>query len=244
MIKLSKGDAPLFLDQDKIDHLTEKFKSTGESVWQIEELKSALIGTSFGKCAFCECSLGNESKYMEVEHFRFKKKYPDEVVIWDNLLPSCRRCNGKKLDHDVVIKPIINPYEDIPAIHFTMQDYRLKHKTDVGLESIGVLDLNNSTRVVLSRFKIGEKLHEALIVAEDRLENFKINKTTRARNKFTNILEKLLLEAQPEAEYAATTATLLHKDKIYARIVTEAKINGLWSAELDKLHVRSLSLIL
>ena len=42
--------------------------------------------------------------------------YPDEVVDWDNLLPSCKRCNTTKGTHDVVTEPIINPFDIDPKI--------------------------------------------------------------------------------------------------------------------------------
>lgn len=242
MIRLERGEAPRCLNERNIDLLTEKFKNTGESVWQMDELKKTLYSSSFGKCAFCECKLGEESKYMEVEHFRYKKKYKDDVVKWDNLLPACRRCNGKKHDHDVMEYPIVNPYEDSPPEHFYMRNYRLVARTEKGGESIAVLDLNNSSRVVVSRFQIGEALNDMLLVAAERLDKFRQTGTARSRTAFLNTLENLLLEAQPDSIYSATTATVLHSDDLYVRLVSDAKMCDLWSADLESLHATSLAL--
>lgn len=244
MIKLTKGPAPAWLDSKKIEELTQNFKDNGKSVWHIPELKEALLKTSFGKCVFCECTLGEESKYMEVEHFKYKDKYDDDVMKWENLLPACRRCNGQKRSHDVVLDPIVNPYEDEPSVNFSLKNYRLKYKTPKGKESIEVLDLNNSSRVVLSRFRIGEQLQEALLIACERLKTFKENPRTASRNRFLSIFENLLKEAQPEAAYAATTATLLHEDEAYTELVLEAKSLNIWTEELEALHSASMTLAL
>ena len=109
MIKLERSFPPIFLTSIEVKRLTEEYKTTKNSVWNIVELKKALLETSYGKCAYCECDLTVESKYMEVEHFRDKDSYPDDVVEWLNLLPSCKRCNGAKGTHDTVIEPIVNP---------------------------------------------------------------------------------------------------------------------------------------
>ena len=75
------------------------------------------------KCAYCEGRLDLKSDYMEVEHFRDKKDYPNDVLIWENLLPSCKHCNGNKSSHDVVSEPIINPFVDVPREHIFLKSY-------------------------------------------------------------------------------------------------------------------------
>lgn len=242
MIRLEKGSEPTCYTTLDVGALIEKFIDTGESVWHIDELKEALRKTSYGKCAFCECELGVESKYLEVEHFRCKKKYPKEVLDWANLLPACRRCNGRKGTHDVEVSPIVNPYTDTPADYFVMRDYRLRSASQKGRDTIDVLELNNSERVVLSRFRIGEQLHEMLTVAADRLDTYKQNGSTKSKNRFLSMLEKLLGESQPAAAYAATTATLLHSNEIYNRLETECRMLGIWSEEIQRLHENSSKL--
>ena len=107
MIELNRVVKPSYLTDEKISELTAEFKASGKSVWNNEQIKKPLLESSHGKCAYCECDLRKESNYMEVEHFEDKNHNPDKVVIWNNLLPSCKKCNGAKGAHDVISEPII-----------------------------------------------------------------------------------------------------------------------------------------
>lgn len=244
MIKLERNFHPLCLDPERSRQLTDDFKATKSSVWNFDELKNALLDTSHGKCAYCECNLRKESKYMEVEHFRDKDSHPDDVVKWSNLLPSCKRCNGSKGSHDVDKEPIVNPYEVDPRDHFTFKLYRLRPKTPIGQESIGVLDLNNSNRAVQVRFEIGEKIQESLASILDILSKYKINSATRTKNRLLGSLKGLLKECQPFSDYAATSASVVHSDASYHSIVEELKRLGLWDEELNVLDVCSRMVVL
>lgn len=96
MIRLYRPNCPQQLTDTVKDELTQEFINTGKNVWAKTYIKSALLAMSHNKCAYCECKLDEESKYMEVEHFLPKDDYPNQVVDWNNLLPSCKRCNTKK----------------------------------------------------------------------------------------------------------------------------------------------------
>jgi len=239
MIKLERNFHPLCLRPAEAKRLTDEFKATKASVWNFEALKNALLATSHGKCAYCECDLTKESNYMEVEHFRDKDSYADDVVNWSNLLPSCKRCNGSKGTHDVLAEPIVNPYDVDPKDHFQFRLYRLRSKTPVGEESLGVLDLNNSSRAVVIRFEIGEKIHESLERAYEILNAYQKKVATRTKNRLVGTVGKILLECQPSSEYAATAASVLHSDAVYAKLADEMKKLSLWDPELADLHARS-----
>jgi 5-methylcytosine-specific restriction endonuclease McrA len=109
MIKLDRTPKPIELTAELQDKLTDEFKLTGKSVWNIDFIKKGLLDYSNNKCCYCETNIKEESKYLEVEHFHHKGKYKDEVLEWDNLLPSCKKCNGTKNDHDTILEPIIDP---------------------------------------------------------------------------------------------------------------------------------------
>ena len=96
MIKLERLNDPIKLTPAFVAAKTDEFKTMGASVWNIEWLKEALCALSHDKCAYCECSVKKESNYMEVDHFEDKSHNPDKVMQWDNLLPSCKHCNGHK----------------------------------------------------------------------------------------------------------------------------------------------------
>lgn len=239
MIKLDRNFHPLCLRPSEAIRLTDEFKAKKASVWNFEALKNALLETSHGKCAYCECDLTKESNYMEVEHFRDKDTYPDDVVKWTNLLPSCKRCNGSKGTHDVMSEPIVNPYEVDPRDHFQFRLYRLRAKTLAGEESLGVLDLNNSDRAVLVRFDIGESVHKSLERAFEILVAYQTNGATRTKNRLLGTVRELLLECQPSSEYAATAASVVHSDRTYLKLTDEMHRLGLWNSELVDLHERS-----
>lgn len=244
MIKLNRNFHPLCLNPQETKRLTDEFKATKASVWNFEALKKALLETSHGKCAYCECDLTKESKYVKVEHFCDKDTYPDDVVKWKNLLPSCKRCNGSKGTHNVLASPIVNPYEADPRDHLLLRLYRFRPKTKVGEESIAVLGLNNADRAVLVRFEIGEGIQESLERASEILEAFKINGATRTKNRLVSIIRELLLECHPTSEYAATASTIIHSDKNFAALIEELKTLSLWTPELDALHTESKNVAL
>ena len=137
MIKLTRNTAPDKLTEEFVKKGTEKYKNTKESVWNVDWLKEALLDMSNQKCAYCEGRLDLKSDYMEVEHFRDKKDYPNDVLIWENLLPSCKHCNGNKSSHDVVSEPIINPFVDVPREHIFLKSYLYKPKDELGTGAAG-----------------------------------------------------------------------------------------------------------
>ena len=100
MIKIQRVSAPSELNDETVSTLTTLYKSTGENVWNKPYIKKELLKMSHNKCCYCELKLGEEGKYMQVEHYHCKSLYPDEVVLWENLLPSCNRCNTNKSSHD------------------------------------------------------------------------------------------------------------------------------------------------
>ncbi|VAW71804.1 hypothetical protein MNBD_GAMMA12-2132 [hydrothermal vent metagenome] len=192
MIKLDRAEKPTYLTDQKVTELTQEYIKDGKSVWNNNNIKTPLLNSSNNKCAYCECILTKESNYMEVEHFEDKSHNPDKVVLWENLLPSCKKCNGKKGTHDVLNEPIVNPYIENPKDHFVMRLYRMRGKTDRGINSIDVYGLNHSSRLVFSRFEIGEKISELISTSWDRVNTYENNKNTRSKNKLIDIYSSRL----------------------------------------------------
>jgi len=95
MIKLELPQKPTELTAKLQAQKTTEFINSGKKkkVWGMEWLKKAVLEMSFGKCCYTEIRLNEESKYMEIEHFYPKSKYPKKVLEWGNLLPSCKKCN-------------------------------------------------------------------------------------------------------------------------------------------------------
>jgi len=244
MIKLKRYDKPAFLSDEKVLELTKEFKEKKTTVWNKDEIKIPLLNSSHKKCAYCECKLDEESKYMEVEHFEDKDNNADKVVLWENLLPSCKRCNGSKGTHDVISKPIVNPYIDEPKEHFKLKNYKLKKKTDKGQESIDTCGLNDYERIGKVRFEIGFKLEETIEIVEDRYDLYIADKTTRRKNRLIKSLKGLLIECQLTSSYSATTSTILHSSETFNDLVQKLKDEELWDDEHQKLYDRSKKLVL
>lgn len=245
MIKLHRPlDVPSCIEGLAGEALLAEYKSTKRAVWRIEELKAALLATSHNKCAYCETPLGEGAAYIEVEHFRHKDAYEDLAISWGNLLPSCRRCNGKKGAHDVIMEPILNPYEDDPRQHFKFECCRLSPMTELGRETVGVLGLNDTHRLGMARWRLSDRLKKAISMCEIVMERYKGSLKTRAKNDLLEKLEDLLLECQPTSSYSAVAATVLHSDQTYYDLIGEVRAMGLWSEESESLHMKSRAIAL
>lgn len=245
MIKLNRTNPPSQLTQDKIDELTKEFEMTGNSVWRKKYIQRALSEMSNNKCAFCECTLGEESKYMEVEHFYYKDKYKERVMQWSNLLPACKRCNISKATHDVGIIPIINPFEEEPNKHMLFKAYRFYKKPDseLGKNTIEVLDLNNHERIVMPRFLLGEHIVEKIedILALIYSETPNVD-DVRLKNKIIKGILNILKFSNEDEEYSATMATIIYNDENYKEIKQKLIEKGWWNDEMNNrdLHMKNI----
>lgn len=245
MIKLHRSPPPPFLNDQKVAELTEEYNTTGKAVWNDDRIKIPLLEMSYGKCAYCECNLTEESKYMEVEHFEDKHSTPEKVVLWDNLLPACKRCNGHKSDHNVRLHPIINPCIDEPREHLKLHLYRLQGKTQIGKETIEVINLNDTERLGLKRYRIGEAIHEKIDTVAEMYRAYIETPLPRRANRCKKLVEGLLQECQPTSEYSALTATLLHTNIDFQQLIKDIRGNdNLWKEDMDRLYECSLELVL
>lgn len=238
MIKLTRSEKPSQLTNESIRQMTIEFKESGTHVWRKTYIKSSLLNLSYNKCCYCECNISEESKYMEIDHFYPKDIYPDQVVEWDNLLPSCKRCNVNKGVHDPNEEQIINPFLCEPKEHLFFKNYRLKHKSEVGRNTIDILCLNETDRLVLPRFQIGNAVENSLETILDRIKDYATMeiKTSRSRSKIVSSVKSLLKQGHPHRDYAATVATTLLNDENFyecKRILLEI---DLWDEELEEIE--------
>lgn len=243
MIYLTKPNEPTELTDNKA-MLIGEFLLNKKDVWNKPYIRGTLLECSFGKCCYCECKINEESKYLEVEHFKHKDQYPNNVVDWDNLLPSCKKCNVTKGIHDVIAYPIIDPFRIDPKVHLGFKEYRLKHKTTLGKDTVDILDLNNTERLVKLRFKIGEGIKNQLELCIESLISYRSNATTQRKNKIIRTISNLLFEACPNSEYSATAATILLNESDYYTIKEELMTLALWDQSIQNLEnqARAISL--
>lgn len=175
-----------------------------------------------------------------VDHFKPKSIYPDLVVKWENLLPSCPHCNKEKSSHDTGAEPIVNPSEDDPREFFYLKDYRYycfdNADSSIARRTLGVLSLNDSTENVYKRYLIGNELHSKIDeIAELAIENEKILKTkTTMRNRIRNGCKNILKQGFPEAVYSAFMATLIFNDENFKTCMEILKRQDIWDDELEE----------
>lgn len=245
MIKINRTEKPAELTEEVQQELTDEFKrDKTRNVWNKPYIRNALFKMSNGKCCYCEVKLAEEGKDMHVEHFHPKSKYPDEVVNWENLLPACKRCNGKKSTHDTYEEEIINPCIDNPKDYLYMSNYWYKCKNNSeedrkkAKDTIDVLSLNDLDGLIMPRFKIGNEVEEKIKDLLDKMEEYKVNtkKKIQQKNKIVNGVSGLLRLAQNTQEYSATIATVIIGDEDYKTLKAMMKECDLWNDELTNLE--------
>ena len=237
MIQLQAIARPADLTDDIVQQLTAQFQKDKTEVWNKSYIRGALLKMSFGKCCFCECRINEESKYLEVEHFHPKNTYSDEVVLWENLLPICKRCNVHKGNHDTKQEPIIHPVRNNPKEHLKLNNYRLKAKTQLGKDTITAIALNdNSQNLVQIRFDIGNGIIDSLDCLLELTIGYCDKPNTRRKNRIIGQLRTLMSEGTKESSYSATAATIILSASDYIEIKKLFNNCNLWTDEFSQLE--------
>lgn len=229
MIKLTLPPEPEELKSKK-DKLTQLYQTdTSKAVWQREYIKTALLEMTHDKCAYSEAPVGINGTYVEIDHFKPKKRYKECVVEWGNLLPACKHCNTQKGDHDVVKEPIINPIKDNPRDYLYVKTFRYYAKgedTIIGERTIKKLDLNNLDQFQNVRADIAFGYEDQMKVWLSILEK------GIDEQEYANKMLALLQECGPTNGYSAVVATyLLYECEEYEKIESRLKALNLWSEE-------------
>jgi 5-methylcytosine-specific restriction endonuclease McrA len=234
MIKLELLPKPDKLTDAFVADKTQEFmEDASRSPWTVSWLKEAVGGLSFGKCCYSEIRLGEEGKYMEIDHFLPKSLYPGKVMEWGNLVPACNLCNRTKGDHDTGLDPIVNPFSDNPKDYFYIKDgvYWPKGKSEKGRTTIHKLGLN-TLHLATPRMRISEKISVQLCeLKQDMAAPCSEEKRLAYRERF----KRLLREGDRKKEYAALVSTTILKDTNYAVIVSTLSEHHLWDNELETL---------
>lgn len=237
MIRLNRGECPKELTDEAKAELTNLYiQNKDRDVWNSPKIKKpikeALMEMSNSKCAYCECVLGIESKDVTIDHFLPKSKHEELVVEWENLLPSCLRCNRNKRDNE---EALVNPCMDRP-IEFIALDkgnlFRLKgiDPEKIGKNTIRVIGLNDIERVMKARMGEWEDIHEKMEeIYEDLLD-------AGYQKKYKTRFEKIMQKCTAENSYAAIKATNMLNDELYFRIKDLFMENNVWKSKLQELE--------
>lgn len=231
MIKLTLPERPAELTDEEERALVDEYKRNQTPVWKKKYIVDKILEMSNSKCAFSEQKLNTESAYAEVEHFKCKEKYIEEVAHWGNLLPMCKKCNTTKGDWDVGQEYIVNPLVDDPKDYLYVKAFRFYKKNLIGGNTIDAVALNNREHFVNPRSEIGFKIAESLDDNWDRLQKAD---TKRKKVNVINRIKSILCNCGPKNVYSAVLSTyVLYEVETYKEIETFLKMNNLWDEELE-----------
>lgn len=246
MIKIKRISAPKQLTNTIKSQLTKDFKKDKKkAVWNKPYIRQRLLEMSNSKCCYCEELVNYGCNEMHVDHYHCKDIYPDEVVKWTNLLPSCSHCNKKKWIHDTYVEPIIDPTKINPKDIFYMKNYMYYSKDckpdSLGKTSIRVLGLNDLDEKVMIRFKIGAELCKELDkLYEDAIDlGDSILTNTRKTNRLLNGCVNNLKLCGKKSRFGASMATVLQENADYQLLRELLMKYNLWNEELELLHRES-----
>ena len=224
MIKLTLPPKPVELTKEKQAELTSRFKANPKTeVWKQSWIVSPLWAMTNRKCAYSEMQLGEEGKYAQIEHIHPKSKYPDEVVEWGNLIPSCNVCNSKKSTIDTKKVPMVNPLVDNPKDYFYIKNGRLNVKDNHCTKAINTLtycDLNNMDQLRRKRIEIEKYLEKRL---KEIYDTFPYD-----NERWKNELLILMQEGGRTAAYSATKATFILANSNYQQFKQQLIAANLW----------------
>jgi len=186
-----------------------------------EDVKRILFKCSHNKCAFCEtipCG-----SYLEVEHYAPKNLYPELILDWENLLPSCRKCNNYKRDHDSISEPIINPCKVDPEPYFEYEILCIKPASNISNQSLALRTIQvcnlNRRQLIEARAKLLIDLIYFNQQLEKSIQELNEMLTFRKkRNRILNLEESFeILESftKPEKIYSGLCKNFIRKSKNY-----------------------------
>lgn len=242
MIKLIAKPVPSQLTPELIQELTDKFKQNKNArVWAQDFIKDTLLQMSNNKCCYCECEINVAGSDFHVEHFHPKDIYKDEVVLWDNLLPSCGRCNRHKSTLDTRIKPIIHPIRNEPKNHleFRSNFLLLVGKDDLGEFTIDRLELNDDERLSVDRYRLAFSVNKSLDKLLKDINEILSNKTYLTENKktrFSRELRTIMELGTAERKYSAVISSVILINTHYQEIKQLFITQQLWNDDFIELE--------
>jgi uncharacterized protein (TIGR02646 family) len=147
---------------ERADDVGTKNAGTEPSPWRREDIKDALIVESnHGKCVYCESRMLHVT-FGDVEHYKPKSRFPEDVLRWENLGLSCSKCNNEKLAQWSDHAPIVWPYQDDPNEHFSFLGTFLQAKTPRGRNTLKHVRLNDRVELIEERDGLLRRLERDL----------------------------------------------------------------------------------
>lgn len=244
MIKIVRSSAPALLTSAFIADGVARFCRDGSPVWHHDEIREKLFAMSQGKCAYCELPLGQGAAYLEVEHFFAKKHHPHRVLDWDNLLPACRRCNGRKGDWDVAPagQMVVDPTSSSPQEHIRLDEaYRPVGLTKEGETTVLEIDLDDILRLGVQRYTLGETFKRKLEELSDLYASLPGEASAIKRRSVVRKVKEALEKCHNDQPLSAVVSTVLMRSRAYEELRGLMIAAGDWDAQLEDSHLVAAS---
>ncbi|MBX4916719.1 retron system putative HNH endonuclease [Rhizobium bangladeshense] len=153
---ITKGAEP-----NSLTHHRVQAHSDYDNYTQKDDLRAALVGEQRGLCCYCTGRVRAESTAMKIEHWQSQANYPQQQLVYGNLLGAClggegrspleQHCDTKKANRDLKW----NPADTAHAI-----ETRLKYLVDgtiVSSDEHFNTQLNNTLGLNFSYLKSSRK---------------------------------------------------------------------------------------
>lgn len=155
MRNIVKGSEP----QSLVTHRAQTH-STYNNYRKKQELREALVREQRGLCCYCLSRIVPDDLEMKIEHWRSQRRYPDEQLIYANLLGACkggekpnpndvrdvdRHCDTFKGDSDLSLNPAV---DDVESTISYLKDGRIRSSNEAFNDELTlVLNLNTFAMV-------------------------------------------------------------------------------------------------
>ncbi|AHF82569.1 hypothetical protein RLEG3_12385 [Rhizobium leguminosarum bv. trifolii WSM1689] len=110
MRMITKGAEP-----NSLTHHRAQAHSDYDNYTQKADLRAALVGEQKGLCCYCTGRVRAESTAMKIEHWQSQANYPQQQLVYGNLLGAClggegkspaeQHCDTKKANRDLKWNP-------------------------------------------------------------------------------------------------------------------------------------------
>ncbi|KHD08393.1 hypothetical protein PN36_13355 [Candidatus Thiomargarita nelsonii] len=92
-IQISKNKKIQFYENlwDNNGKIQPRWNTTCKKGGKVSKIRQTLLEMSNEACVYCGIKIDNTD--MDVDHFLPSSQFPYLAYCWDNLLPSCKRCN-------------------------------------------------------------------------------------------------------------------------------------------------------
>lgn len=117
-----------------------------------DDSRAIVVARAGNRCEYCKMHQSLQGATFHIEHVIPRVR--GGTSGFDNLALACPSCNLHKadrvssvLDQATEAIALFHPRTDIWSDHFEWDDYQLMGKSDIGLLTIRLLDLNHERRI-------------------------------------------------------------------------------------------------